>query len=274
MSGGFDVASACPAAWRLRARRRRHSAAPSLRRSFPARRTVRARARCPRRTAASRRPRPRRCSDRAPSGCGRGARSTCACASNMPGRPWPRRASSCRGRAAAAAYRRPCAQRRPRRRADRVLRHDLVDDAELLRFLGRDVTAGDDHLQRRLRADQPRQPLGAAATRQDADQHFGQADLGGRNGDAVMAGQRVLQAAAERVAVDRGDDRLRAVRPSRRRCARRSAAACGLAEPADVGAGDEAAAVADQHHRLDGRIGVALFERIDDAFGHARRRAR
>ncbi len=105
-----------------------------------------------------------------------------------------------------------------------------------------------------LRTDQARQALRAAAARQDADQHFGQADLGARHGDAVVAGERVLEPAAERVAVDRRDDRLLALRPARRPDARRCRAAGALAELADVRAGDEAAARADQHHRLDVRI--------------------
>ena len=43
------------------------------------------------------------------------------------------------------------------------------------------------------------------------------------------------------------------------------------AEGADVGAGDKAPSGADQHHRPDRRIGVAAFDILDDALGHARR---
>ena len=42
-----------------------------------------------------------------------------------------------------------------------------------------------------------------------------------------------------------------------------------LAELADVRARDEAAARADQHHRADVGIGVALLDGLDDAFAHA-----
>ena len=145
---------------------------------------------------------------------------------------------------------------------------DLVDDAERLGLRRRHVAAGDDHLHRRLRADQARQALRAAAARQDADQHLGQADLGARHGDPVVAGERMLEPAAERVAVDRSHHRLAA----RRRAPRRSAASdvgARLAELADVGAGDEAAAGADHHHRLDLGIGLALLQRLDDAVADA-----
>ena len=128
---------------------------------------------------------------------------------------------------------------------------DLVDDAERFRLRGGYVPARKDHLQRPLRPDEPRQPLRAAAARQDADQHLWQSDLGARHGDAVVAGERVLQAAPQRVAVDGGDDRFGAgiehVRHRALRCRPR------LAELANVGAGDEAAAGADHHHGLDGR---------------------
>ena len=133
-----------------------------------------------------------------------------------------------------------------------ALGDQFVDDAEAFRLLGRHVAARHDHLERGLRADQPRQPLGPAAPRQDADQHFGQPDLGARHGDAIVGGERNLEPAAQGIAVDCRDDRLlagvegvvRALSQDRRR---------PVAEGADVGAGDKAAAGADQHHRLDRR---------------------
>ena len=179
-------------------------------------------------------PRPPRCSGRAPSGCGRAARSICASPRKCRDRP-------CLGElvvAVADARQRPlvgdAARERDRRlAADRRSGDELVDDAELLRLFGRDMTARDDHLHRRLRADQPRQPLRPAAARQDADQHLGQADLGARHRDAVMAGERDLEPAAQRIAVDRRDDRLGAriedlvrARPGRRRRGRCRTGGC------------------------------------------------
>ena len=85
-----------------------------------------------------------------------------------------------------------------------------------------------------------------------------------------MAAQRVFQPAAQRVAVDRRDHRLfAAVHHVVGAAAERRALAAG-AEAADVGAGDEAAAGADQHHGADLRIGVAAVQRVDDAVRHAR----
>ena len=125
-----------------------------------------------------------------------------------------------------------------------------------------------DHLERHLRADEPRQALGPAAPRQDADQDLGQPDLGAGNGDPVVRGERQFEPAAQGIAVDRGDDRLLArvedlVRPPSRHRRRPVGA-----ESADVGAGDKAAPGADQHHRPDQRVGVAALDILDDAFGH------
>src|SRR5258707_949897 len=89
-----------------------------------------------------------------------------------------------------------------------AFRDQLIDDAEPLCLLCRDVAAAHDHLHRRLWADQPRQALGSAAPRQNADQYLGQADLGARDGNAIVRGQRDLEAAAQRIAMDRRDDRL------------------------------------------------------------------
>ena len=66
-----------------------------------------------------------------------------------------------------------------------------------------------DHLQRLLDADDARQPLRAAGAGQQAELDLGQAELartGRRRGSG--SAERDLEAAAERRAVDRGDDRL------------------------------------------------------------------
>ena len=69
---------------------------------------------------------------------------------------------------------------------------------------------------------------------------------------------RNFQAAAQRVTMDRRDDRFGAgIQNIVGALTDRRALAAG-AEAADVGAGDEAAAIAHQHHRLDRRIGVRL----------------
>ena len=74
--------------------------------------------------------------------------------------------------------------------------------------------------QRGLDAEHPDDAGDAAAAGQQAERRLGQAelDLAVVDDDPVVAGQRDLEAAAERGAVDRGDDRLRKV-SSRRRSA-------------------------------------------------------
>ena len=102
-------------------------------------------------------------------------------------------------------------------------------------------------VERRSDADQARQALRAAGARQQAELHFGQADLGRGHRDAVVAAQRHLEPAAERRAVDRGDHRLGRVLDRSSQLGQRSAIDRRLAEFGDVGAGDEGAAGADQH---------------------------
>ena len=70
----------------------------------------------------------------------------------------------------------------------------------------------DTHIvERLLDADQPRQPLRAFGAGDDAEVHFGLAQLRVGDGHAVVAGHGHLEAAAERRAVDRHHDRLGAV---------------------------------------------------------------
>ena len=167
---------ACRAASTPRVRRRTRSAAPAPPRNSPVRRTARPRARMPSSNGMRAGGLHRGDAvDTAPSGCGRGGRSTCG---------WRRR---CR-------HRRSCTVRSRTRGSGRcvgdaagegdgfaaqvgALGQHLVEDAQLGGLGGGDVAAGDDHVQRRLRAGQARQALRAAAAGQDADQHLRQPDL-------------------------------------------------------------------------------------------------
>ena len=88
---------------------------------------------------------------------------------------------------------------------------DLLDQAVLERFRGADRIAADDHLDRELRTDRARQALRAAGARQQAELHFGQAEPGFLDRHAKVACQRDLEAAAERGAVNGGNDRLRRI---------------------------------------------------------------
>ena len=76
----------------------------------------------------------------------------------------------------------------------------------------------------------------------------------------IVAGKRDFETAAERGAVDRGNDRLRRCSPSSTSTSCRPGALRRLAEFGDVGAGDEGAAGAGQHDRLDGGIGERGLE--------------
>ena len=83
-----------------------------------------------------------------------------------------------------------------------VVGHDLVGEPDAQRLVGLDLAAGDAQLLGPARADQPGQALRAAAAGDDAEQDLRLAEHGPLAGDAVVAGQRQLAAAAERVAAD------------------------------------------------------------------------
>ena len=93
-----------------------------------------------------------------------------------------------------------------------VGRHDLMDQAHAFGGLDRQVLALEQDRRGVHHADQARDALGAAAARQQAELDLGLADPGPRvgRGDAVVAGERDLEAAAQRGAVDRRHDRLTA----------------------------------------------------------------
>ena len=95
---------------------------------------------------------------------------------------------------------------------DQPIRRDGVEDQPDRRgLLGRDRLAGGDHLDGRIQADQPRQPLGAAPAGDQADLDLGQTDLRVRRcrGEAVVHRQDQLGPAAQAIAVDQGDGRER-----------------------------------------------------------------
>ena len=130
-----------------------------------------------------------------------------------------------------------------------ALLDDRIDEAEVERLRGLHRLAARHDLQRAFDADDARQPLGAAGAGKQPQQHLRQADRGRGHRDAIVAGERGLEPAAERSAVDRRDDRLGARveqvdHDRERRLLRR------LAELGDVGTGEERPAAAGQHDRL------------------------
>ncbi len=136
---------------------------------------------------------------------------------------------------------------------------ERVDHAPVLRFVGAERRSGQNDLERRLDADEAGQALGAAGAGDQAELDLRQAAFGRGDGDPVMRGQRDLEAAAERRAVQGGDHRLSGgLNPVEHvgEIGRR----WRLAEFGDVGPGDEGAAGADQDRRLDRGVGLGLFD--------------
>ena len=154
------------------------------------------------------------------------------------------------------------------RRAAQIAVDQRIDDAKRLGLRRWHVPTRADHLERRLRPDQSRQPLRAATAREDADQHLRQPDLRRGHRDPPSAAERVLQPAAQRIAMDRRDHRLAAAL-QRIVAAPRRRLALGP-EAADIGARDEAAPGADQHDGLDRGIGIGAIDPRHDPIRDAR----
>ena len=148
-----------------------------------------------------------------------------------------------------------------------VFGRQLVEQAALQRVLGAHMGARGHHLQGGFRPDDARQALGATGPRQQADVHLGQAQARRGHGNAVVADQRHFKATAQGGAMDGGHHRLGRLfqdalhlaqaHPGRR-----------LAELGDVGTGDEGAALAAQHHRVNGGVGDGGLHGAVDAVAH------
>ena len=142
---------------------------------------------------------------------------------------------------------------------ERVLADNLVDQPGLERLLRRDRIADRGHFERQRYARDPRNPLGSAGTGEQAELHLGRPDLRRRHRDAVMTAQRHLAPAAQRSAVDRGDDGLvggfdHVDHGAEARFLHR------LAEFGDVRAREERASVAPDHDRLDAVVGDGFLD--------------
>ena len=102
--------------------------------------------------------------------------------------------------------------------------------------------------------------------------YFRLADLGAGNGDAIVAGHRDFEAAAESCAVNGDDDWLVAVFDFQKKweqaCAARFSGS-HFAEFFDIGAGNEGAAAADEDDGFDGGILRNLIEGVGNALGDA-----
>ncbi len=145
-----------------------------------------------------------------------------------------------------------------------------IDDTERVRLLGRHGIAIDDHGERRLDAGKPRQTLRAAGARREAELDLRLADGGIGRRHAIVAAERDLEPATERLRAERGDDRFATSLDGRddiaeRRLVRRP----GLAEHADVGAGDAARPATTQHDGGHRCVCIGLLDARNDGIGHA-----
>ena len=155
-----------------------------------------------------------------------------------------------------------------------VGRQHGLDEADAQRFRGVDDARGKDHLGRATRADEPGEPLGAAPAGDDADRDLRLAEVRPFARDPQRACQRELAAAAPRLAVDRGDDRLRHGGEQSERAAPRPRvafhrfAASERHQVVEVGVGDEVTVdtPGEHQHRDLGIIGNAPEEALE--FGH------
>ena len=150
---------------------------------------------------------------------------------------------------------------------EQVAFDELVEQRGGLELFRSDRIAGKNHVECGLDADHARHALRAAGTGQQAELHFGQADLGVLARNAVVTTQRDFQTTAQGGAVNDRDAWLAAVldavddvRQARR--LRR------FAEFLDVRAGDKGIALADQRHGQHLGIGVGRLEGLLQALAH------
>ena len=154
------------------------------------------------------------------------------------------------------------------------VRDDRIDEAELKGAAGVDRLAEDAQIEGGLEANQPRQALGAAGARDQAELHFGLAEARVGVGDAIVAGEGQLETAAEGGAVKRHDDGLGRVLDlieERIEVDHRALAGNDAPEFLDVGAGDESAARAGDDNGVDSSVGLGGAHGFYDAFGDAGR---
>ena len=148
--------------------------------------------------------------------------------------------------------------REGRRTGREVALDDAIDQPGAQRVGGLDRLAGHAHLDRFLETDEPRQSLRSFGARDDAEIHLGLSHQRVGHGDAIVPGHRDLEAAAERRAVHRHDDRLGRVFDLLQQLVHLGCAGVAaprqLLEPLDVGARDERPARADDDDGLNGVV--------------------
>src|SRR6185369_3969578 len=131
-------------------------------------------------------------------------------------------------------------------------------------FLCTDHFAGQDQLKSPAFTDQSRQTLRSAAARDESQTDFGLSELGGLDRNPDRASHRGFAAAAEREAIDSGDDRLAEVFDQVEDLLPEAARLLGLnradmRELANIGTGDECLVSSSReddaaHHRVVARV--------------------
>src|SRR2546427_3594160 len=145
--------------------------------------------------------------------------------------------------------------------------HDRVDQAGREGRVRADRLPAHDHLERRLDPDHARETLGATRTGKEPQLDLWKPAARRLHADSVMAGERDLEAAAERSAVDGGDDRLRALLDQRQDFVE-AGLFRRLAELRDVGAGDERPPGAGDDDGADRRVGGRPCDAIVETLTH------
>ena len=92
---------------------------------------------------------------------------------------------------------------------DQIALDDVVDEADSLGLVGLDGAPGQDQFGGARLADEARQTLGSAISRNEAELDLGKAELGRGRGETKGAGERQFEPAAKGVAVDQRNRRQR-----------------------------------------------------------------
>jgi hypothetical protein len=153
-----------------------------------------------------------------------------------------------------------------RGRRHRPVVDHAVEEAAVLQLLRRPRLAAGHQGMGGGQADQPRQPLGAARAGDQAQRDLGQAHACAGPPHAGVTGQRQLQAAAERHAVDGRDHRLGAgLDPFEHGAQDGLLQLARRAELGDIGAGREGLVAAGKYDAAHGGIGLRGVELLHEA---------
>jgi hypothetical protein len=157
---------------------------------------------------------------------------------------------------------------------DVALGHDRVDEAKRLGAAGAHVPPGEHHGHGLERIDQPRQAHRAAEPGMQAEHDLGKSERRVLDRDAMVAGERDFEPAAEAIAVhDRDRRRRQAIEPVDHRVrldqARLDGAGVGHgAKFTDVGAGDEALRLGGAQHQAFGHVALEAREHVVELAEH------